>query len=343
MSFSLPEIHRLDTGIRSVLQRRLDNLTKPPGSLGRLEEFVREFGTIRGTADLAVNKRAIFTFAADHGVSRAGVSAFPREVTAQMVFNFIRGGAAINVLCRHYGIRNVVVDVGVDYDFPALPELVAKKIKYGTENFLEHPAMTEAEAMRAIQVGVECAEDYDLIGTGDMGIGNTTSSAAILAVLSGLPVEEVVGRGTGVDDDRLRHKIKVIQDAIQRRKPDPENGLDVLSKVGGLEIAAIAGLIIGAASRRIPVVVDGFISGAAAMIATKLAPESRNYLLFSHLSREWGHRRMMDYFDARPILDLDMCLGEGTGAAIAMDVISAAIRIYNEMATFESAAVSGAE
>jgi nicotinate-nucleotide--dimethylbenzimidazole phosphoribosyltransferase len=340
MPLSLPEIQRPDPQLRPPLQRRLDNLTKPPGSLGRLEEFACEFGVMRGSTDLVLNKQAIFTFAADHGVSRDGVSAYPREVTAQMVFNFLRGGAAINVLCRHYGIENIVVDVGVDYDFQDLSALVSKKVRRGTENLAERPAMTEADAIRAIQAGMDCAQGYDLIGTGDMGIGNTTPSSAILAVIAGLPVEDVVGRGTGVDEERMRHKTNLIKDAIRRHQPDPHDALDVLTKIGGLEIGAIAGLIIGAAARRIPVVVDGFISGAGAMIATKLAPESRAYIFFSHLSRERGHRRMMEFLDARPILDLDMCLGEGTGAAVAMDIITASVRIYQEMATFESASVS---
>jgi nicotinate-nucleotide--dimethylbenzimidazole phosphoribosyltransferase len=340
MPFSLPEIQRPDRQIQPDLQRHLDNLTKPPGSLGRLEELAKAYGTICGSAELTLKKRAIFTFAADHGISRSGVSAYPREVTAQMVFNFVHGGAAINVLCRHYGIENVVVDVGVDYEFQDLPGLVQKKVKRGTENFLEQPAMTEEEAIQALQVGIDCGHGYDLIGTGDMGIGNTSSSAAILAIFTGVPVEEAVGRGTGIDSERLQHKISTIKEAIHRRQPDPANALDVLVKVGGLEIAAIAGLILGAASRRVPVVVDGFISTAGAMIATKLAPASRDYLFFSHLSRERGHRRMMDFLDARPILDLDMCLGEGTGAAVAMDVVTAAVRIYQEMATFESASVS---
>jgi nicotinate-nucleotide--dimethylbenzimidazole phosphoribosyltransferase len=340
MPFSLPEIQRPDRAIQSALQRHLDNLTKPPGSLGRLEELATRFGTMRGTSDLVLKKRAIVTFAADHGISHSGVSAYPREVTAQMVFNFLRGGAAINVLCRHYGIQNVVVDAGVDYDFPETPGLVRKKVKRGTENFFEKPAMTEEEAIRALQAGMDCAEDYDLVGSGDMGIGNTASSAAILSVIAGVPVEEAVGRGTGVDDARLRHKTETIKEAIRRRQPDADDGLDVLKKIGGFEIGAIAGLIIGAAAKRIPVVVDGFISGAGAMIATKLAPACKDYLFFSHLSRERGHRRMLEFFDARPILDLDMCLGEGTGAAVAIDVITAAVRIYQEMATFESASVS---
>jgi nicotinate-nucleotide--dimethylbenzimidazole phosphoribosyltransferase len=342
MPLSLPEIQRPDRAILPLLQKHLDNLTKPPHSLGRLEELARSFGLMRGSTDLILQRRAIFTFAADHGVSRAGVSAYPREVTAQMVFNFIHGGAAINVLCRHYGIQTVVVDAGVDYDFPELAGLVSRKVGRGTENFLERPAMTVEQAMQSVEAGMDLAQGYDLLGTGDMGIGNTTSSAAICAIFTGLPVEEVVGRGTGVDDDRLRHKTNVILDALARHKPDASNSLDVLAKVGGFEIGAIAGLILGAASRRIPVVVDGFISGAGAMIATRLEPACRDYLFFSHVSRERGHRRMLEFFDAHPILDLDMCLGEGTGAAIAMDVITAAVRVYNEMATFDSASVSRA-
>src|SRR2546427_8790808 len=213
MRFSLPEIQRPDGHIRASFERHLDNLTKPPNSLGRLETLARDFGVMRGSIDLRLSKRAIFTFAADHGVSRAGVSAYPREVTAQMVFNFLSGGAAINVLCRHYGIENVIVDVGVDYDFQERPGLVSKKVRRGTENFVEHPAMTEEEAIRAIQVGMDCAQGYDLIGTGEMGIGNTTSSSAILAVIAGLPVEEAVVRGTGVDDERRRHKANLIRQA----------------------------------------------------------------------------------------------------------------------------------
>jgi nicotinate-nucleotide--dimethylbenzimidazole phosphoribosyltransferase len=342
MPLSLPEIQRPDRAILPLLQKHLDNLTKPPHSLGRLEELARSFGLMRGSTDLILQRRAIFTFAADHGISGAGVSAYPREVTAQMVFNFIHGGAAINVLCRHYGIQNVVVDAGVDYDFPEIAGLVSRKVGRGTENFLERPAMTVEQAMQSVEAGMDLAQGYDLLGTGDMGIGNTTSSAAICAIFTGLPVEEVVGRGTGVDDDRLRHKTNVILDALARHKPDASNSLDVLAKVGGFEIGAIAGLILGAASRQIPVVVDGFISGAGAMIATRLEPACRDYLFFSHVSRERGHRRMLEFFDAHPILDLDMCLGEGTGAAIAMDVITAAVRVYNEMATFDSASVSRA-
>jgi nicotinate-nucleotide--dimethylbenzimidazole phosphoribosyltransferase len=257
-----------------------------------------------------------------------------------MVLNFVRGGAAINVLCRHYGIRNVIIDVGVDYDFQGLPGLLDRKMARGTENFLEYPAMTEDQAIRSIHAGLDLSEGCDLVGTGEMGIGNTSASAAILAVFSGLPVEEIVGRGTGVDDEGLKRKANVIREAIERRKPDPKSALDVLQKIGGFEIGAIAGLILGAASRRIPIVVDGFISGAGALIATHLDPACRHYLFFSHLSRERGHKRMLEIFDVRPIVDLDMCLGEGTGAAIAIDLITAAVRIYNQMATFESASIS---
>jgi nicotinate-nucleotide--dimethylbenzimidazole phosphoribosyltransferase len=340
MQFSFPDIQRPDRRVYDLAQQRLDSLTKPPGSLGRLEELARNLCVMRGSPDLVLEKRVIFTFAADHGVSRSGVSAYPREVTAQMVFNFVRGGAAINVLCRHYEIENVVVDAGVDHDFGDLQGLVNRKIARGTENFLERPAMTRDQAIASIRIGIDIAHGYDLIGTGDMGIGNTTSSAAILAVLTGTPVEEAVGRGTGVDDDKLKNKANVVRRAIELHKPDPNDALDVLAKIGGFEIGGIAGLILGAASRKIPVVVDGFISGAGALIAARLNPACRDYLFFSHLSHERGHRRMLEFVDARPILDLDMCLGEGTGAAIAMDVITAAARIYNEMATFESASVS---
>ena len=340
MALSLPEIQRPNRELWPLLQKHLDSLTKPPGSLGRLEELAKAFGLMRGSTLLSFDNPAIFTFAADHGISREGVSAYPREVTAQMVLNFLRGGAAINVLCRHFGIQNVVVDIGVDYEFPELDGLLSRKIGRGTENFLTGPAMTETQAIQAIEAGLNLAEGHDIVGTGEMGIGNTTSSAAILASVTGLPVDEVVGRGTGVDDERLRHKTSVIRKALELHQPDPKDGLDLLGKIGGFEIGAIAGLIVGAAARRIPIVVDGFISGAGAIIATLLAPACRDYLFFSHVSRERGHKRMLECFDARPILDLDMCLGEGTGAAIAMNIIAAAVRIYNEMATFESASVS---
>src|SRR5438552_16878562 len=243
MRFSLPEIQRPDGHIRALLQRHLDNLTKPPNSLGRLETLARDFGVMRGSVDLRLSKRAIFTFAADHGVSRAGVSAYPREVTAQMVFNFLSGGAAINVLCRHYNIENVVVDVGVDYDLPELTGLLRRKIAPGTENFLKGPAMTEAQAIRSVEAGMALADGYEIIGTGEMGIGNTTSSAAILDAVTDLPVEDLVGRGTGVDDERLRHKTIVIREALTRHKPDPNDAMDLLMKIGGFEIGAIAGLI----------------------------------------------------------------------------------------------------
>lgn len=340
MTLHRPDIQRPDRKVAPLIQRRLDNLTKPPGSLGRLETTALEYGVMRATADLSITRKAIFTFAADHGVSLAGVSAYPREVTAQMVLNFLRGGAAINVLCRHYGIENVIVDVGVDHDFGGIPGLISRKIARGTRNFLEEDAMTRKQAVEAVQAGMDLANGYDIIGTGEMGIGNTTSSAAILAAISGLAPEEVVGRGTGLDDERLHHKTSVIRRAIDQRRPRSDDALDVLVKLGGFEIAGIAGLILGAASRRIPIVVDGFISGAAALIAVRIEPACRDYLFFSHLSRERGHRRLLGVLEARPLLDLDLCLGEGTGAAIAMDLVSVAVRVYNEMATFESASVS---
>ncbi len=244
MPFSLPEIQRPDRQTQSALQQHLDNLTKPPGSIGRLEELAKAFGTMRGSTELVLKKRAIFTFAADHGISRSGVSAYPREVTAQMVFNFVRGGAAINVLCRHYGIESVVVDVGVDHEFQNLPGLMHKKVKRGTENFLEQPAMTEEEAIRALQVGIDCGHGYDLIGTGDMGIGNTTSSAAILAVLARVPVEEAVGRGTGIDNERLQHKVNTIKEAIHAGNQIPAMLWTFLQKLEDLKSQQLRALFL---------------------------------------------------------------------------------------------------
>ena len=339
MSDSLFDIQRPDRRLGSVIQERLDNLTKPPGSLGRLESLALEYGIMRGTPDLKLTKAAVVTFAADHGISKCGVSAYPREVTPQMVANLVSGGAAICVLCRHYGIDHFIVDVGVDFDFGDVPGLRNHKIAHGTNNFLEQDAMTREQALASLRIGAEFADGYDCMGTGEMGIGNTTASAAILTVLGKCPIEDAVGRGTGLDDEGVRRKTEVVRGAIEARRPG-DDPLDVLTKLGGFEIGAIAGLILGAASRRIPVVVDGFISGAAALVATRLRPECREYLVFSHVSRERGHRRMLEILGAKPLLDLDLCLGEGTGAAIGIDLLRAAVRLYNEMATFEEAAVS---
>lgn len=342
----LERIGPLDSDSLTMAQKRLDQLTKPPGSLGRLEELAAWYVQVTGKIPSLPLKKAIFTFAADHGVVEEGVSAYPKAVTAQMVYNFLRGGAAINVLARHVGAEVRVVDIGVDHDFENMPGLLHHKVSRGTRNMARGPAMTEEEAQRAVWVGCQLAEEaardgVGLLATGDMGIGNTTPSSAITAVLTGSPVEQVTGRGTGIDDRTLVIKRAVIEQAIRINQPDPNDPLDVLTKVGGLEIAGIAGLILGAAAHRIPVVIDGFISTAAALIAVALKPEAKNYLLAAHQSAEPGHRIALTALGLDPLLDLNMRLGEGTGATLGMGMVEAAIRILTEMATFEQAGVSG--
>jgi len=326
-------------------QGRLDRLTKPLGSLGRLEELASQYVMITGEVKPSVPRGAVFTFAADHGVTAEGVSAYPREVTPQMVLNFLRGGAGVNVLARHAGLDVRVVDIGVAYDFGTVPDLIQKKIMAGTNNFLTHSAMSAEQAEEAVMVGCDLAteavrEGIGLLGTGDMGIGNTTASAAITAVMTGRLVSEVTGRGTGIDDAAHGRKVAVIQQALEFHRPDRSDALQVLRKVGGLEIAGLAGLILGAAASRVPVVLDGFIAGAAALIAAGLQPHCRDYMIASHRSVERGHTAILDYLRLKPLLDLDLRLGEGTGACLGMDLVCAAIKIMTEMATFGEAGVS---
>lgn len=337
-------------------QKRLDNLTKPPGSLGRLEDLAKQLVAITEKTMPIIDRKVVFTFAGDHGVTEEGVSAYPKEVTPQMVFNFMRGGAGINVLARHAGADVVVVDVGVDYDFntPPIPPLsrggeggvfVSRKVVRGTRNMMKGPAMSRDEAQQCIQVGIDLAAEYaqkgyQLFGTGDMGIGNTTPSSAIAAVMTNRSVADVTGRGTGINDESLKRKIEVIEQSIRLNSPDPADALDVLAKVGGAEIGAIAGLILEAAAQRIPVVIDGFISTAGAIIAYGLEPKTKDYMIAGHSSVEIGHRAMLEKMGLSPILDLNLRLGEGTGAALAMHMIEAGLKIYREMATFGEAGVS---
>ncbi len=336
----------IDKGLFSVAQQRLDSLTKPQGSLGRLEEFAKQIVTITGKKIPPLfEKKAIFTFAGDHGVVDEGVSLFPKEVTVQMVHNFLEGGAGINVLARHVGAEVVVVDIGVDHDFEEKKGLIRKKVVRGTRNMMKGPAMTRDEAILAIKIGIGLAEEYaekgySLFGTGDMGIGNTTPSSAIAAVMTGSLPEDVTGKGTGISDESLRHKITVIEDSIELNRPDRSDPIDVLAKVGGAEIGGIAGFILGAASRRIPVVVDGLISTAGALIACSIEPAARDYMFAAHNSVEKGHRVMLGAMGLEPVLDLGLRLGEGTGAALAMSLIEAGLKIYREMATFDEAGVS---
>ncbi|HDH11282.1 MAG TPA: nicotinate-nucleotide--dimethylbenzimidazole phosphoribosyltransferase [Nitrospirae bacterium] len=328
-------------------QERLDNLTKPQGSLGRLEEFAKQLVAISENAMPELDKKVVFTFAGDHGVADEGVSAFPKEVTAQMVLNFIHGGAGINALARHSGADVVVVDIGVDHDFGDLKKdgFISRKIVSGTKNMRKGPAMTKEEAEKCIEVGIELANEYakkgyKIFGTGEMGIANTTPTSAIAAIITGRSLEDITGRGTGINDDVWKNKIQVIRDSIEASKPDPSDPIDVLSKVGGAEIGGIAGLIIGAAANKVPVVIDGFISTAGALIAYLIEPKTKDYMFAAHMSQEIGHKSILEKIGLRPILDLDLRLGEGTGAALAMLVIEAGLKIYKEMATFEEAAVA---
>ena len=338
-------IEPLDEDSMKAAKKRQDQLTKPRSSLGMLEEISIQVAGITKDPLPKIDNKVIVTMAADHGVTEEGISAYPKEVTPQMVYNFIGGGAAINVLAKHVGARVVVVDMGVSSDLDANPKLVNKKIGYGTKNIAKEPAMTYDEAIRSIEAGIEVfegefANGLKIVGTGDMGIGNTTPSSAIAAVICGVDVTNVTGRGTGIDDNALENKIKTIKTAIDINKPNPKDPIDVLSKVGGFEIGGLAGVILAGAKNRVPVVIDGFISGAAALIATELAPIAKDYIIASHRSVEAGHKIMLDHMEIKPILDLNLRLGEGTGAALAMNVVEAGVKILCEMATFTEAGVS---
>ncbi|MBI4609072.1 MAG: nicotinate-nucleotide--dimethylbenzimidazole phosphoribosyltransferase [Candidatus Rokubacteria bacterium] len=333
------------SGAGARAQAHLDQLTKPPGSLGRLEEIARRVVEITGWERPTIRRAVIFTLAADHGVVAEGVSAYPQVVTSQMLENFLMGGAAINVLARQVGADLVVADLGVATPCSDHPRLVARPIGPGTRNMARGPAMTREQALAAIEAGIALLEaektrGVDLIGTGEMGIGNTTAASAITAVLTGAPVETVTGRGTGIDDATWELKVGVIQRALEVNQPDPRDALDVLAKVGGFEIGGLVGVILAGAAHRLPVLLDGFIAGAAALIAHALKPEVAHYLLASHCSAEAGHRVVLARLGLEPYLELGLRLGEGTGAALAIALVRAALAVYSEMATFKSAGVS---
>lgn len=342
---ALASIKPVDIGLLAAAQAKLDNKTKPLGSLGRLEEFARRVAAISGSLQPGLGKKVIYTFAGDHGVVEEGVSAFPKEVTPQMVLNFLNGGAGVNVLARHVGAEVRVVDMGVDFDFGPTPGLIDRKIARGTKNLAKEAAMTRPEAVAALEAGITLAldakaEGVAILGTGDMGIGNTTPSSAIIAAFSGIAVRELTHKGTGINDAALEKKIKAIEQGLALNCPDPQDPLDVLAKVGGFEIAGIAGLVLGGAAAGIPVVVDGFISTAGALIASELHPCVKEYIFTAHKSVEIGHTFMLDRMNAEPILDLQLRLGEGTGAALAMALIEAGVRVLCEMASFAEAGVA---
>ncbi len=340
----LSKIKPLEQSGMKKVQERLDILTKPPGSLGRMEELAVQLGGICGGFFPVNSIKKVVVMAADHGVTKEGISAFPGEVTAQMVANFVNGGAGINVLCRLAGAEVRVIDMGVAADID-LPGVTNRKFRKGTGNFATEKAMGYEEAEKAVLAGIEVAEEEVLNGTqilatGEMGIGNTTASSAVMAALTGYEAANVVGRGTGLNDRQLALKVQVVEKAIAMHQPDAGDALDVLSKVGGLEIAGLAGMIIGAAAHRCPVIIDGFISTVAALAAVKLNPLVLNYLIPSHLSQEPGHNLLLEYLELKPYLNMNMRLGEGTGAALAMNIVEGTARILQEMATFSEAGVS---
>lgn len=330
--------------LEEQIQLRLNQLTKPLGSLGELETLAARYCIARGVAMPSLPRKTIYVFCADHGIVEEGVSLYPQEVTRQMVFNFQRGGAAINVLCRAFGIEAVVVDAGVAGD--PIGGIVNLRVGAGTRNFARERAMTREQAMQAIDAGKKLAREAsthcDLAGIGEMGIGNTSSAAAIFSALTRTSASETTGRGTGLDAAGVAHKAEVIRAALQKHLPDAADPVDVLSAVGGFEIAMMAGFLLGAYEVRLPVVVDGYITAAAALIAHRLYPESLSTAFFSHRSAEAGHRSLLAELGATPPLDLGMRLGEGTGAALAMNLIDTALKLYLEMATFGEAAVSEA-
>ncbi len=338
----------VDRSLEAPIRVHLDQLTKPPGSLGRLEDLAAEYCLMRGTTEPRIARKRVITFAGDHGVVAEGVSAFPSAVTPQMVRNMLAGGAAVNALARHVGAEAIVVDVGVDDPLDGAGGLRREKVRRGAANIASGPAMTREEAVRALEVGIRMADEavsdgVDLLATGEMGIGNTTPAAALLAALLPADPAEVTGRGTGIDDERLRHKTEVVRKALAANAQDMGGPVETLAALGGLEIAAMAGLMLGSARHRLPLIVDGFIASASAVVATGIHPAVREYLFLGHKSDERGHAVFVERFGLRPILDLGMRLGEGTGAVLAMGVVEAAVRVYNEMATFASAGVSGAE
>jgi len=347
---TLQQIEPQDAASRASARARLEQLTMPHWALGRLMDLAEDLAGITRSMQPPVARKAVVVMAGDHGVAASGVSQYPQEVTVQMVYNFVHGGAGCNALARQAGAQVIVVDAGVAGDLSALAQagkIISKRVAPGTANMHTGPAMTREQAIRSVEAGMELAfslaDSIDVFATGEMGIANTTPSSAIVAALTCSEVEEITGRGTGIDDERLQHKIAVIKEALRVNKPDPADALDVLAKVGGFEIGAIAGLILGAAALKKPVIVDGFITTAGALIAQGLSPLSAQYMIAAHRSVEPGHRAAQKRLGKEPLLDLNLRLGEGTGAVLAMNIVEASARVLTDVATFAEAAVSTAD
>jgi nicotinate-nucleotide--dimethylbenzimidazole phosphoribosyltransferase len=348
LSQTISLILPLDNEAAWAADARLDSLTKPPRSLGHLEELVHRYAAIRHDESVKRGRGAIAVFVADHGVAAEGVSAFPQSVTVEMLRNIAGGGAAISVLARRFGYPLKIVDVGVKTDTSAKPlaGVTYRRVGAGTRNFLDGPAMTPEETTHALEVGIEIARELaadgaTMIGIGEMGIANSTPAAALLSALASIPPDSIVGRGTGLDDAGVSHKSDVVARALELHRAALGAGESMLAAIGGFEIAAMAGACLGGAASKVPVVVDGYIATAAAAVAEKIHPGLFDHLFFSHRSAEGGHALVLDHFRLRPILNLDLRLGEGTGAALAMNVIDSALDLLHNMATFEGAGVSG--
>ncbi|MCC5910960.1 MAG: nicotinate-nucleotide--dimethylbenzimidazole phosphoribosyltransferase [Clostridiaceae bacterium] len=342
---TIEKIQDLDQEVMDKARSRVDQLIKPPKSLGRLEDLAVQLAGIRREIKPRVDKKAIIVMAGDHGVCDEGVAPNPQVVTVLQTLNFPKGVTGVCTLAKVTNAEVVTVDIGIKEDIDPNAGVIIKKIKYGTDNMAQGAAMTRDEAIKALEVGIEVAnekikEGVTLLGTGEMGIGNTTASTAILSVIGDIPPSEITGRGAGLSQEGILHKVKVIEKAIEVNKPNPQDGIDVLSKVGGLEIAGMAGVMLTAAANKIPVVVDGYISTAAALIAVTIEPKVKDYLIPSHASLEPGGKRGSELLGIKPMIHMDMCLGEGSGAALAFAIIEAACNMMNDMITFEEAGIS---
>ncbi len=343
------DIDRVDETLIPSITKKIDGKTKPVGSLGLLESIAARVALIQNTLDISLKKPTIVIFASDHGITAEGVSQFPQEVTYQMVFNFLSGGAAINVFANQHHIDLKIVDSGVNYDFTQsgkdISKLVHAKIQMGTKNFLHEKAMSEEDCVKAIEKGAELTESIyntgtNVIGFGEMGIGNTSSAAVLMSLFCGIPLDRCVGRGTGLDDEGLERKKETLTKAIKRHKNVGDSPISILSTFGGFEIAMMTGAMLKAAELRMIILVDGFITTSALLSAHKINENVLDYVLFSHQSQESGHQVILNYFEAKAVLDLNMRLGEGTGAAVAYPIIQSAVHFFNEMASFESAQVT---